>query len=169
MRHSPYPHCLQRVLWTAGPPYSWDVHPATFRDLCASGQPLRTAECRRRGLSQEHEHLDNMKRQTWWQDELKSMIYSTTDETVFKADSLGWTLFATKIIFTHRFNLTSEYSGKLRTRSIPWLQMPWLLASPGHQLPGYWLCNVEITLVLKEWISTSCHVAMSRNIFVFSI
>ena len=26
------------------------------------------------------------------------------------------------------------------TRSISWLLMPWLLMSPGHQQPWYWLC-----------------------------
>ena len=28
----------------------------------------------------------------------------------------------------------------LRTRSIPWLLMPWLLVSPGPQQPWYWTC-----------------------------
>ena len=28
------------------------------------------------------------------------------------------------------------------TRSISWLLMPWLLTSPGHQLPWYWLCRI---------------------------
>ena len=27
------------------------------------------------------------------------------------------------------------------TRSISWLLMPWLLTSPGHQQPWYWLCR----------------------------
>ena len=27
-------------------------------------------------------------------------------------------------------------------RSISWLLMPWLLASPGHQQPWYWLCEI---------------------------
>ena len=31
-----------------------------------------------------------------------------------------------------------------KTRSIPWLLMPWLLASPGHQQPWYWLLNDRI-------------------------
>ena len=29
------------------------------------------------------------------------------------------------------------------TRSISWLLMPWLLASPGHQQPWYWLCKIS--------------------------
>ena len=28
------------------------------------------------------------------------------------------------------------------TRSISWLLMPWLLTSPGHQQPWYWLCSI---------------------------
>ena len=28
------------------------------------------------------------------------------------------------------------------TRSISWLLMPWLLPSPGHQKPWYWLCRI---------------------------
>ena len=32
------------------------------------------------------------------------------------------------------------------TRSISWLLMPWLLASPGHQQPWYWLCRIARSL-----------------------
>ena len=35
------------------------------------------------------------------------------------------------------------------TRSILWLLMPWLLASPGHQQPWYWLCKIS-----KSWSYT---------------
>ena len=28
------------------------------------------------------------------------------------------------------------------TRSISWLMIPWLLTSPGHQQPWYWLCRI---------------------------
>ena len=28
------------------------------------------------------------------------------------------------------------------TKSISWLLMPWLLTSPGHQQPWYWLCRI---------------------------
>ena len=30
-----------------------------------------------------------------------------------------------------------------RTKSVPWLLMPWLLVSAGHQHPWYWLWNKE--------------------------
>ena len=32
------------------------------------------------------------------------------------------------------------------TRSKPWLLMPWLLASPGHQEPWCWLCSINRSL-----------------------
>ena len=32
------------------------------------------------------------------------------------------------------------------TRSISWLLMPWLLASPGHQQPWYWLSRIVRSL-----------------------
>ena len=32
------------------------------------------------------------------------------------------------------------------TRSISWLLMPWLLTSPGHQQPWYWLWRIGIFL-----------------------
>ena len=35
------------------------------------------------------------------------------------------------------------------TRSISWSLMPWLLASPGHQQPWYWLCKIS-----KSWSYT---------------
>ena len=31
-------------------------------------------------------------------------------------------------------------------RSISWLLMPWLLASPGHQQPWYWICRITMSL-----------------------
>ena len=32
------------------------------------------------------------------------------------------------------------------SRSISWLLMPWLLTSPGHQQPLYWLCRIGRSL-----------------------
>ena len=32
------------------------------------------------------------------------------------------------------------------TRSISWQLMPWLLTSPGHQQPWYWLCKINKSL-----------------------
>ena len=33
-----------------------------------------------------------------------------------------------------------------RTGSIPWLLMPWLLVSPGHQQPWHWWCRINESL-----------------------
>ena len=33
-----------------------------------------------------------------------------------------------------------------KTRSIPWLLMPWRPASPGHQQPWYWFCRMNWSL-----------------------
>ena len=41
--------------------------------------------------------------------------------------------------------LNLEYSGG--TRSIPWLLMPWLLPSPGHQRPWNSPCRINVPLV----------------------
>ena len=38
--------------------------------------------------------------------------------------------------------LSLEYSR--RTSSTPWMLMPWLLQSPGHQ-PWYWLCGMRVS------------------------
>ena len=38
-----------------------------------------------------------------------------------------------------------------RTRSMPWLLMPWILASPGHQQPWYWLRYVASTGPCLPW------------------
>ena len=58
--------------------------------------------------------------------------------------------------------LRRDYFGS--TRSITWLLMPWLLTSPGHQQPWYWLCkmgrsfsskrknfNYLLHLIVEKW------------------
>ena len=49
------------------------------------------------------------------------------------------------------------------TRSISWLLMPWLLTSPGHQQPWYWLCKIGRFLSYLGRISTTCVISMWRN------
>ena len=48
------------------------------------------------------------------------------------------------VIFTASFNpwRARELSYLGLTRSISWLLMPWLLTSPGHQQPWYWLYRI---------------------------
>ena len=45
------------------------------------------------------------------------------------------------------------------TRSISWLLMPWLLSSPGHQQPCYWLCRIGRSLSFwRKDFNYLCHV-----------
>ena len=55
----------------------------------------------------------------------------------------------------------------LRTRSIQWLLMPWLLASPGHQRPYYWARKVgwymsSITIHIQTKIQIEISVCLFR-------
>ena len=55
--------------------------------------------------------------------------------------------------------LRPEHSGQIQ-----WLMMPWLLASPGHQQPLYWLCKIGKSLSSTgKGFSTSCTVSALRN------
>ena len=52
------------------------------------------------------------------------------------------------------------------TRSISWLLMPWLLVSPGHQQPWYWLCKLcrSLTPCLTQGRISITHVmSVCRN------
>ena len=49
------------------------------------------------------------------------------------------------------------------TGSISWLLMPWLLVSPGHQQPWYWLCRIVGPCLSWGWISITCAISMWRN------
>ena len=45
------------------------------------------------------------------------------------------------------------------TRSISWLLMPWLLTSPGHQQPWYWLCRIcKSWSYLRKDFKYLCHI-----------
>ena len=50
------------------------------------------------------------------------------------------------------------------TRSLSWLLMSWLLASPGHQQPWYWLCKLGRSLSFT-WgrISITCAISVRRK------
>ena len=67
----------------------------------------------------------------------------------------------------------SEYFWK--TRSIPWLLMPWLLVSPDHQQPWYWLHKVKQMFDIHEEgfqlsVPSYCWevIETAKNIFMFS-
>ena len=45
------------------------------------------------------------------------------------------------------------------TRSISWLLIPWLLTSPGHQQPCYWLCRIcRSRSYLRKDFKYLCHI-----------
>ena len=49
------------------------------------------------------------------------------------------------------------------TGSIPWLMMPWLLASPGHQKPWYWpYLGWGVLVVHKEGCQVPIHLNLLR-------
>ena len=54
------------------------------------------------------------------------------------------------------------------TWSIPWLLMPWLLMSLGHQQPWYWLCKTEtwgrsLSPMWKDFNYSTCIISAYRN------
>ena len=57
--------------------------------------------------------------------------------------------------------LRLEFSG--RTRTIPRLLMAWLLASPGHQQPWYWLCRINRPLSsLRKGYNHLCQLSAEK-------
>ena len=45
------------------------------------------------------------------------------------------------------------------TRSISWLLMPWLLTSPGHQQPWYWLYRICLSIsYLRKCFKNLCQI-----------
>ena len=50
------------------------------------------------------------------------------------------------------------------TRSIPWLLISWLLASPGHQQPWYWLRTMGRSLsYLRKDFNHLCHINVEER------
>ena len=46
------------------------------------------------------------------------------------------------ILYPHLIFLLLKLEYSERTRSIPWLLMPWHLTSPGHKQKQYWICGI---------------------------
>ena len=57
--------------------------------------------------------------------------------------------------------LVPKYSGI--TRSITWLLMSWLIASPGHQQPWYWLCRINRSLSCMRKDFNYCTILVLRG------
>ena len=54
-----------------------------------------------------------------------------------------------------------SYTGLIR--SLSWLLMPWLFASPGHQQPWYWLCKLGRSLFyMRNDFDYLCHVSVEE-------
>ena len=64
----------------------------------------------------------------------------------------------------------SDYNSSM-TRSITWLLMPWLLSSPGHQQPWYWMFWMNRTCLPWGWIQTpqasQCWEITKKNTNIF--
>ena len=67
-----------------------------------------------------------------------------------------------KFVSRHQYFKTLNVRGPSYlglTRSISWLLMPWLLASPGHQQPWYWLYRMGRSLsYLRKDFNHLCHI-----------
>ena len=48
------------------------------------------------------------------------------------------------------------------TRSISWLLLSWLLASPGHHQPWYWLCRMGKSYLRKDF-NHLCHINVEER------
>ena len=69
------------------------------------------------------------------------------------------------VLFLYQMNdLLSYFGAEARIfRSIPWLLMSWLLASPGHHRPWYWLCWANGPLYfMKKGFSPLRHVSVEK-------
>ena len=56
-----------------------------------------------------------------------------------------------------------SYLGLSMSVHVSWLLMPWLLASPGHQHPWYWLCRIGKSLFyIRKDFNNLCHVSVEE-------
>ena len=86
---------------------------------------------------------------TGWRDELNSTFQCNVKQNTgvyikkkmnLKMMSARWWSYCFSFIVSTLNVRGQSYLGL--TRSISWLLMPWLLTSPGHQQPWYWLCRI---------------------------
>ena len=75
---------------------------------------------------------------------IKHILYLTLMCEQWKSAVGTWGKTTRTSIYTHVLTLLVlrlEYSGRTRTK--PWLLIPWLLTSSCHQLTWYWLCGIN--------------------------
>ena len=107
----------------------------------------------------------------WWLSNV--FILSTTPSTIPSAkDSQGWCLLEWKWWMLYNWIIYFEVN---ISRSISWLLMPWLLTSPGHQQPWYWLCRIRRSRsYLRKDFKYLCHInveewhKMSIHVYIHS-
>ena len=59
-------------------------------------------------------------------------------------------------------------SHPILTRSISWLLMPWLLASPSHQQPWYWLCKLGRSVsAMRKDFNYLCYISVEECKYMF--
>ena len=84
----------------------------------------------------------------------------------FKMFTLFWKMACHSAAARALDSLTLNVRGPSKlglTRSISWLLMPWLLASPGHQRPWYWLCRIGRCLSYsRRNFNYLCHISMEE-------
>ena len=113
--------------------------------------PLPTLISRRSDLSkvigQHHSSLSSYRSIIW---SIPKIHVSKNVTLIISAlRKIDWLLFPPCNILMHCLPwITISYVRGLSypgiTKSISWLLMPWLLTSPGHQQPWYWLCKIGI-------------------------
>ena len=84
-----------------------------------------------------------------------------TEKMHLKMSSVIWQPFYSWLIVLTLNVRGPSYLGL--TRSISWLLMPWLLTSPGHQQPWYWLCRIGRFLsYLRKDFNYLCRINLEK-------
>ena len=116
-----------------------------------------------------------------------TLLHGNIKYVIFKYISVIdiFTIYCLFLITTYMGTLLSLVTSQLTPMSylclirlISWLLMPWLLMSPGHQQPWYWLYSICRSLsYLRTWgrILGTCVISVWRNdikckyIFMFTL
>ena len=95
-----------------------------------------------------------------WYLNLTIMVF--TEKMHLKMSSVIWQPFYSWLIVLTLNVRGPSYLGL--TRSISWLLMPWLLTSPEHQQPWYWLCRIGRFLsYLRKDFNYLCRINLEKR------